>query len=399
MAASRVGRKLEAEDGLDRYYRAMSAHELLSAEDEAALARDIEDREADAWIELLAFAPAAERLLAGPLARIDVGLVARGALEAALARRVSVRPSASAFARELVGWDRQRRLRLAVLGELRRPGGRLGLDPAVAGAAAFWARVERAEARATTAREHFITANLRLVVVIARRFRGRGLGLSDLVQEGNLGLMRALDRFDHRRGFRFSTFASWWIMASVRRAVLDKGRTVRIPVHLVDEQRRIGQLRRELEGRFGRPPTPAELADAADISVARLSEVEGTILLHPMSLDKPTGDDDDGSIHDVLVDPAAADSPVPELLHQESVRRELVRLVESLSPVEADVIRRRYGFGDADEQTLQEIGADYARSRERIRQIENRALAKLRRALRRAERPLTESGIRRLGRG
>jgi RNA polymerase primary sigma factor len=387
---------VQADDSLESYLREMSDHDLLTPEQEIALAQDIERREAAAWCELLGQPAIAQALLAGPLAAplapIDGERGGAAAVERALAGDGDLAPAARLLAGELVGWDHQRKLRQSIVADLRH--GRL---VAVAGTAAerlaLWARIDRGEALATAARQAFITANLRLVVVIARRFRGRGLALADLVQEGNLGLMRAVDRFDYRRGFRFSTFASWWIMASVRRAVLDKGRTVRIPVHLVDEQRRLTQLRRELEGRLGRPPTSSELAEAADLSLARLGELESAAPVHAISLDKPTGEDDDGSIYDVLVDREADEPPVPERLHQLALKRELERLVDGLSPVEADVIRRRYGFGDADEQTLQEIGDDYARSRERIRQIESRALAKLRRALRRADRPSTHGDL------
>jgi RNA polymerase primary sigma factor len=374
MPASRLD-SVVCDDRLDRYYREMVQHELLTAEQEIALAQDIERREVAGWSEVLRLVaegdPAQRRALLGSSA-----IRAARELDAPLAR-VAADPGAVAeVAAGLAAVDQQHQLRTAVLVDLRREG-------------QVPASLERVEALAARAREAFITANLRLVVSIARRFRGRGLPLPDLVQEGNLGLMRAVDRFDYRKGFRFSTFATWWIMASVRRAVLDKGRTVRIPIHLVDEQRRLGQVKRDLESRLRRPPTVAELAVAAEMTPARVADVEAQVLLHPISLDR-SPDDDGGGAHDYLIDPENEEEPLLERLELAMVKRDLARLVAGLSPVEADVIRRRYGMGDGDEQTLQEIGEDYARSRERIRQIESRALAKLRRALRRADRPAAE---------
>jgi RNA polymerase primary sigma factor len=410
MPVPRLDTQSAQTDGLDRYYRDMAAHDLLSPEEEVTLAQEIERREAAAWTELFGFRAALEQvigLLDGNLEDVVSGLDP-------LKERLTAEPDcpaevvaemAGALAKELALLDRQRKVRALILADLDLagpPGSRnqpaivrpvtprrtRRRDTSPEGQWRSWLeKVRRAEHAAGRAREAFITANLRLVVTIARRFRGRGLPLADLIQEGNLGLMRAVDRFDHRKGFRFSTFASWWIMASIRRAVLDKGQTVRVPIHLIETQRQVRKIRRDLTQQLGRMPTTGEIAELAKLPVEKVEEVESGLLVHAVSLDRPQSDDDDANPLEVFIDPEAdSQSPREQLLSHDE-KRELEMLVGDLSPVEADVIRRRYGLDDEPEQTLQEIGNEYQRSRERIRQIEARALAKLRRALRRRSGP------------
>ncbi|HKE15935.1 MAG TPA: RNA polymerase sigma factor RpoD/SigA [Kofleriaceae bacterium] len=407
MPANRLDTYSGFSDGLERYYRDMASHDLLSPEREVSLAAEIERREHAAWLEILSFPAALESVVQALEARLDEPSAAleelRGLLGSLAAgpprSQRELRETSQALAEELVQLDRQRRVRTAVVAEIENlapPEPPLALHQPVrqrrdtspeAAWRSYAGRVRRAEAIATVSREAFITANLRLVVTIARRFRGRGLPLADLIQEGNLGLMRAVDRFDYHKGFRFSTFASWWIMASIRRAVLDKGQTVRVPIHLIETQRHVRKIRRDLAQQLGRPPTSKEIADAATLPVEKVEEVESGLLVHAVSLDRPQGDEDDNSPLEVFVDPEASEQSPREQLFVEDEKRELETLVASLSPVEADVIRRRYGLDTENEQTLQEIGNDYRRSRERIRQIEARALAKLRRALRRRSGP------------
>jgi RNA polymerase primary sigma factor len=399
MAANRLDTYSGFSDGLERYYRDMASHDLLSPEREVTLAAEIERREHAAWLAVLAHQPALQAVVASLDGRLDDSGAALEELRRVA--REGVSGGGTVLAEELVQLDRQRRLRTALVAEIEllapldqplafsdagRRRQRRDSSPRAA-LRVYVSRVRRAEAAATAAREAFITANLRLVVTIARRFRGRGLPLADLIQEGNLGLMRAVDRFDYRKGFRFSTFASWWIMASIRRAVLDKGQTVRVPIHLIETQRHVRKIRRDLAQQLGRPPTSREIADAATLPVEKVEEVESGLLVHAVSLDRPQSEEDDGSPLEVFVDPESQEQSPREILFVEDEKRELETLVSSLSPVEADVIRRRYGLDDEQEQTLQEIGNDYRRSRERIRQIEARALAKLRRALRRRSGP------------
>jgi RNA polymerase primary sigma factor len=402
MVANRLDTYSGFSDGLERYYRDMASHDLLSPEREVSLAAEIERREQVAWLEILSFKQGLDSAVTALETRLDEPSAAFEELCKALRSEANLRATAQALAKELVLLDRQRRVRTALVTEIEaqtppaRPlaihravgGGQRRETPPEAALRSYASRVRRAEASATAAREVFITANLRLVVTIARRFRGRGLPLADLIQEGNLGLMRAVDRFDYRKGFRFSTFASWWIMASIRRAVLDKGQTVRVPIHLIETQRHVRKIRRDLAQQLGRPPTSLEIAESANLPVEKVEEVESGLLVHAVSLDRAQSDEDDNSPLEVFVDPEASELSSPrEMLFVEDEKRELETLVASLSPVEADVIRRRYGLDDEQEQTLQEIGNDYRRSRERIRQIEARALAKLRRALRRRSGP------------
>ncbi len=402
MVANRLDTYSGFSDGLERYYRDMASHDLLSPEREVSLAAEIERREHAAWLEILSFKLGLESVVTALETQLDEPSAALEELCKAVRSATDMRTAGQALAEELVQLDRQRRVRTAMLAEIERQAppelplainqatrrGQRRDTPAEAAWRAYAARVRRAEAVSTAAREAFITANLRLVVTIARRFRGRGLPLADLIQEGNLGLMRAVDRFDYRKGFRFSTFASWWIMASIRRAVLDKGQTVRVPIHLIETQRHVRKIRRDLAQQLGRPPTSREIAETANLPVEKVEEVESGLLVHAVSLDRPQSEEDDNSPLEVFVDPEASEHTSPrEMLFVEDEKRELETLVATLSPVEADVIRRRYGLDDEQEQTLQEIGNDYRRSRERIRQIEARALAKLRRALRRRSGP------------
>jgi RNA polymerase primary sigma factor len=407
MPVPRLDTQTALTDGLDRYYRDMAAHDLLSPEEEVSLAQEIERRETAAWIELFRFRPALEQVLGLLESNLEDAVNGLDPLKERLGAEpdCQVDELTSALAQELALLDRQRKVRGLILADLdlAGPPGR-GSQPVVVrpvtprrtrrrdtspeGQWRSWLeKVRRAEHAANRAREAFITANLRLVVTIARRFRGRGLPLADLIQEGNLGLMRAVDRFDHRKGFRFSTFASWWIMASIRRAVLDKGQTVRVPIHLIETQRQVRKIRRDLTQQLGRMPTTGEIAEQAKLPIEKVEEVESGLLVHAVSLDRPQGDDDDANPLEVFIDPEAESQSPREQLLSHDEKRELEMLVGSLSPVEADVIRRRYGLDDEPEQTLQEIGNEYQRSRERIRQIEARALAKLRRALRRRSGP------------
>ncbi len=412
MPVPRLDTQSAQTDGLDRYYRDMAAHDLLSPEQEVSLAQEIERREAAAWVELFRYRPALDQVLGLLESNLEDAVNGLDPLKARLAEQPDIAERAleeltSALAAELALQDRQRKVRALIVADLDLagpPGSRnqpaiirpvtppprrtRRRDMSPEGQWRTWLeKVRRAEQGANRAREAFITANLRLVVTIARRFRGRGLPLADLIQEGNLGLMRAVDRFDHRKGFRFSTFASWWIMASIRRAVLDKGQTVRVPIHLIETQRQVRKIRRDLTQQLGRMPTTGEIAELAKLPVEKVEEVESGLLVHAVSLDRPQGDDDDANPLEVFIDPEAESQSPREQLLSHDEKRELEMLVGDLSPVEADVIRRRYGLDDEPEQTLQEIGNEYQRSRERIRQIEARALAKLRRALRRRSGP------------
>ncbi|MEC9072516.1 MAG: sigma-70 family RNA polymerase sigma factor, partial [Myxococcota bacterium] len=226
------------------------------------------------------------------------------------------------------------------------------------------------EARAT-----MILANLRLVVSIAKRFTSRSMPLLDLIQEGNIGLMKAVEKFEHRRGHKFSTYATWWIRQSITRALADQGRTIRIPVHLVETLNRITRARVDLEHQLGRKPTHAETAEKLEIPVETVTRIarlsRGTV-----SLNTPVGDEDGSELSDFIADD---DGPCPaHIAERESLRGAVRELLSSLTEREARILRKRFGIQERRNYTLEEVGRHMELTRERIRQIEAKALAKLR---------------------
>jgi RNA polymerase primary sigma factor len=247
----------------------------------------------------------------------------------------------------------------------------------------FVARGRQGSLMLRTAKNQFVKSNLRLVVSIARRFNHGRMPLQDLIQEGNIGLMKAVDRFDHRKGFRFSTYGSWWIRHAISRAIADKGRAVRLPVHMIDAYHKVSKARRELETLNGRDPTHEELAKHTGLAASKIEKMDTLLLEQPVSLDRPVSDADGRKVIDFLED---EDTEQPgETLEAEALGEQVRQVITALRPIEADILRKRFGLESDQELTLKEIGEQYSLSRERIRQLQEQALGKIRRELRRRD--------------
>jgi len=364
------------------YLRRLDAGALMSAERELAAATELRSLRCRYWRRLLGVRPLFPAIFERIRAALGDGLPrpdADGELdEAALSRLadalVDVDPScdladriaadvhALAAGGECGELDVKRRPRRDIL---RRES----------------ARITSCRMAWSTARKEFIAANLRLVVSMARRFEASGrLPLADLIQEGNVGLMTATDRFDPRRGFRFSTYAAWWIRHAISRGLSDTGRTVRLPVHIIELQIKLSKLRRDFERLHMRAPRAEELAALAGVPVEKITGLDRA-LFEPTST--PRNDGEDGSIAglEALPDSALPDSA--SLLHRNHVQRELLAALDELDPNQLRILRMRYGLDGEEAMTLREVGESYSLSRERIRQLQEGALRVLRHALER----------------
>ncbi len=237
------------------------------------------------------------------------------------------------------------------------------------------ARLRREVIQGERARDHLIKANTRLVVSIAKKYMGQGVPFSDLIQEGNLGLMKAVEKFDYRRGYKFSTYATWWIRQAITRALADQGRTIRVPVHMSDRIRKLHQVSRQLEQVWGRKPTPEELAEEMDLEPSKVRWML-RVSRHPVSLERPVGEEEDSELGNFIED---VDAPTPpDTAYHHMLQEKLEDVLATLTPREARILRLRFGLQNGRSYTLEEVGKKFGLTRERIRQIEGQALRKLR---------------------
>jgi RNA polymerase primary sigma factor len=371
--SSRCGK---GQEPVDRYLGELQGLPLLDASEERALAREIERLVIAHWSVLLSYAPARAAVLSAVEAAPEV----RACIAPLCRVRVPVKASDVArVARKLRPLDRDCEALTVASAAVQ------DAFAQSAGAARYLERLARARDAQLQAKARFVTSNLRLVIAIARRYDVSLMPLSDLIQEGNLGLMRAVERFDYRRGFRFSTYAAWWIRHALNRGLSDKARTVRVPVHALDDVARIKRAIAASQKATGCLPSDEDLAAATGMAAEKLSLLRayaGTP--EPVSLDKTFGEDRERTLYDVL--PANDASDPDQDIDLDRWRSELSELLKGLSSIEATTLRLRFGLDGADEISLREIGAKYNLSRERIRQIQVEALGKLRDALRRKQR-------------
>jgi RNA polymerase primary sigma factor len=385
-AASRPSRSpaLASDGALAQYFGALADLPLLDAAQEISLAREIEALELAHWCALLSARPALAVIasaiaphLHGRATKLEAlpGRAAEPSVRHARARTSKPSPpTLRPVARQVRRLDRTR-------------AGLRAADAAVHAAfsgneraRAYLARVGSAARAEQREKNRFINANLRLVIAMAQRYRRSPLALEDLIQEGNLGLMRAVERFDHRRGLRFSTYATWWIRHGLNRAVSDKARLVRIPVHALDGVSRVARAVDSIQTKSGAAPSVDEVAAQTGMPIAKLAQLRLNARLdHPMSLDHAPGRDDGPTLYDRLASAETADADAQ--LDLARWREEIPRLLNVLRPIEAAIIRFRFGLDGDEELTLKQIGEKYNLSRERIRQLQVDALSKLRSAI------------------
>jgi len=401
-AAAPGPRSEEPQSFLAMYFRDMAELSVLKPEQEFETARHIEELELGLWQALLGYAPWAPHLVA--TVETSMGntlpdlkgyrvLSERAARKGTSADKRKLAKVITTLSSQIKEMDIDRVFvdaaltelqRLSAAARMKRPIEGLRFGTATKSFQDFAAGITKKSTIVKRAKNEFVKANLRLVVSIARRFNHGRLPLPDLIQEGNIGLMKAVERYDYRRGFRFSTYASWWIRHAISRALADKGRAVRLPVHMIDAYHRIAKSERELQSKLERPATTEEIASVTGIETEKLEKMRTFLADNPVSLDRSLSEDDGRRLIDVLVDPNEGPSP-PEQMMSSETQQEMLKLLSVLKPIEADILRKRFGLINDHERTLKEIGDEYRLSRERVRQLQEQALGKMRKAMSKRE--------------
>ena len=385
---------------LTRYFHDVGNHDVLKPADEIRLAKEIEAADVRVWSEILSHPSVVEHVVRILERGLDNTLIAfRALIAGAQARRNSrAHRVVAAFdqargevAHKLQALDGDRTLQSLVIGDLQNLArgrgsafsepGRGQFQPGRKMFRDYVDRILKAQREAARLRGQFVAANLRLVLRIARKYLNMGLSFEDLVQEGNLGLMKAVDRFDYRRGFRFSTYATWWIRHTVGRALSYTGRTVRVPVHVLETRQQIAKMRRKLATELGRKATTDELAQALSMDADKLESIERNVPERAVLLDHPARNDSERVMADVFIDPSTEETTPIDALANVAETAQVRKALDGLTAIEKDVVVKRFGIGNDEEMTLQQIADQYGRSRERIRQIQVQAVAKLRRLL------------------
>jgi RNA polymerase primary sigma factor len=379
---------------LGRYFREMANHKVLAPDEELEAARRIHQLEVGFWRALFSHVPAFESV-----ARVLDHHLEEVPAELGNLRKIVKTYKKPLLKKEQAQWDalceplalkmRELDADRIFVAESQKAVERLagtntserdmvvGEFQVTAAFKKYLADVKLAQRAQQEAKNRFVTANLRLVVSIARRYNHGRMPLIDLIQEGNFGLLKGVERFDHTRGYRFSTYASWWIRHAINRALADKARVVRVPVHMLDTYQRVARVARAIEAQTGREATPEEIEKETGVSAEKLKQLQQSTPVAPFSLDRNVGDEDGRRFIDFI---PAEDTPSPhEELETKTWSEQLQQLMKTLTPMEARIVRWRFGLDNEDELTLKEIGDKYNLSRERIRQLQEQALGKMRR--------------------